>query len=341
MRSAGALILMSVLPGCNDAIPEGRGHVRFLDLFDAVQTVRLEETAADPIIGVERVAVGPGGVIVFPDRQAERVRLFDPDGTALGVVGRPGGGPGELSGLADAFLDSGGRLYTSDAGNGRISRFDSDLRFDTAFAAPGIFAFRLIGRDHELIVATHERGGSRVWRLDEDGRRIAELTLPDSAAWSVPYWGSVLDRDLTWFAGDLIVTNSLLYPIWRLRSGEEPDSLGRPPPSFREASRPVLGQFAGANQAEVQNWLRTFTQIDRVVPYRDSLLLVIHSEYGPVPGYPRASIQTGMDIYDRAGDRLYFDIALPGRVLSGGEYLLVLSGEPPVGWIITSYQWTL
>jgi hypothetical protein len=268
------------------------------------------------------------------------VRLFGPHGDVLGVVGRRGSGPGELKGVADAFLDTRGRLYTSDSGNGRIMRFDGGMRFDTSFASPGAYAFRLIEWNGELVAATHERGRVAVWRLDHSGRRLAEFPLPDSAASAVPYWGAILARDLAVLADTLIVSNSLLYPLWRMKGADPPDRWGSPPPSFREASRPALGQFAGARQLEVQDWLRTFTLIDRVVSYRDSLLFVIHAEFRPEPGQPWRKVHTEMDIYDAEGTKLYAEVPLPGRVLSGGDHLYVLTGEPPAGWAITRYDWT-
>lgn len=118
------------------------------------------------------------------------------------------------------------------------------------------------------------------------------------------------------------------------------DSLGAPPESFREASRPALGQFAGARQAAVQDWLRTFTVIDRAVVYRDSLLMEVHGAYEPIQGAPWRRIQTAIDVYDRSGRRLYSDVSLPGPVLSGGPYLFLLAGEPPGPWMIGRFAWS-
>lgn len=73
------------------------------------------------------IAVGPDGAIHVLDRQVPEVRVFEPDGTFRGTIGRPGEGPGELrqpdSGLA-VLPD--GRVLVRDPGNARIQVFAPD-----------------------------------------------------------------------------------------------------------------------------------------------------------------------------------------------------------------------
>jgi hypothetical protein len=311
---------------CSGDVDEAPATAAFSDLFTLVELIPLEESPTDPIVDVDRISVSADGTIVLADRRANRVRVFGSDGRAKAIIGRRGGGPGEFDALLDAVITASGYLYASDAGNGMVSRFDPGLTYDTAFQPPGLFAAPLGEVDGDLLAAVFERSPRQ------------EIRVPDSAAWRVPYWGTILARELALLQGELVISNSLLYPLWRISPGAAyADSVGWAPDEFREASRPARGQFAGARQTEVWEWLTTFSVIERVVSYRDSLLVVVHGEFRPEDREPWRRVQTTMDIYDGGFRKRYTGVAVPGHVLSGGEFVYALVTAPPDPWTIAKF----
>jgi hypothetical protein len=333
------LVCCGACLGCSDDVEDAPATAAFSDLFALVEVIPLEESPTDPIVHVDRISIGADGTIVLADGRANRVRVFGSDGSAKVTIGRKGGGPGEFDALLDAVITASGHLYASDAGNGRISRFDPGLTYDTAFHPPGLFAAPLAEFDGDLLAAVFERSRGTVWRLAPDGTPRNELLVPDSAAWRVPYWGAILTRELALLQGDVVISNSLLYPLWRVSPGAVyADTFGWAPAGFREASRPVRGQFVGARQAEVWDWLTTFSVIARMVSYRDSLLFVVHGEYQPEEGEPWRRVHQTMDIYGEDGRKRYTDVTVPGHVLSGGDYLYALVAEPPDPWTVAKFK---
>ncbi|MEP7326178.1 MAG: hypothetical protein ABI836_09540 [Gemmatimonadota bacterium] len=77
-------------------------------------------------------AVGRDGRIYLADLQYNSIRVFDPTGHYVFSVGRPGSGPGELSGSCCLAFDTAGDLWVRDARNGRYNRYriqDTTARF--------------------------------------------------------------------------------------------------------------------------------------------------------------------------------------------------------------------
>jgi hypothetical protein len=334
-----SLVCCGLFLACSQDVKEAPGTAAFSDLFVLVEVIPLEESPTDPIVDVDRISVGADGMMVVADRRANRVRVFGSDGRTKATIGRKGGGPGEFDGLLDVVITASEFLYASDAGTGRISRFDPGLAYDTAFHPPGLFAAPLAELDGDLVAAVFERSRGTVWRLAPDGTPRHEIVVPDSTAWRIPYWAALLTREMTLLQGNLVISNSLLYPLWRVSPGAAyADSFGWAPASFREASRPARGQFVGARQTEVWEWLTTFSVIARMVSYRDSLLVVVHGEYQPEEGEPWRRVHQTMDIYGQDGRKRYTEVTVPGHVLSGGDYLYALVAEPPAPWTVAKFE---
>jgi hypothetical protein len=68
---------------------------------------------------------GAGNVYVL-DMQAAQVRAFSPAGEHLRTLGRPGGGPGELSPQTGAVFVMDDEVWVADLGNSRITRYGVD-----------------------------------------------------------------------------------------------------------------------------------------------------------------------------------------------------------------------
>jgi hypothetical protein len=68
------------------------------------------------------IGVASDGRIAVLDQQAQRVQIYDADGTYLRSVGGPGNGPGELSGQTTGlFVGRGDTMIVADMGNARIN----------------------------------------------------------------------------------------------------------------------------------------------------------------------------------------------------------------------------
>lgn len=120
------------------------------------------------------VDVAADGRIFLADRAEGVVHVLSPAGSALGLLGGPGGGPGQLRGPSDvALLD--GRAYVADTGNGRIQVFDAaTLGFLVALPFPG--------RPHGLAAA-----GDRLYASHDDAPRITVLDPASGTA--LAHWG--------------------------------------------------------------------------------------------------------------------------------------------------------
>jgi hypothetical protein len=325
-----------ILGGCSDGDQvDRRAGVPFDSVFNLAGTIVLEESLTDPIVDLKHISVAPDGRIVFADHRAARVRVFDENGRAIVTFGRHGDGPGEFQRPLDARF-VGGEIFVTDPGGGRITRYDSNFELDTILTSPGGLPADIVSDGTDLVLLTG--APSLVLKISRDGEVQHKFPTPDSSAYNVPYWGSILDRSATVLGNDLVVATNLLYPLWRHDlSGGATDSLGVPPPTFIAAGKPERGRFAGAAQAEVSDWLRTFSVLDRIETYRNSVLLVVHGRFEPYPGEPWNLVHTTLDAYDSSYRKFLEDIMLPGRLLGADDYIYILLGEPPDAWTIGRY----
>lgn len=331
-----ALEGMIILGGCNDdqAAPRRTG-VPFDSVFALAGTIVLEESPTDPIVDLKHISVASDGRILFADHRAARVRVFDQSGRAIATFGRHGDGPGEFRRPLDALVVA-GETFVTDPGGGRITRYNSDFEVDTILESPGGLPADLVTDGSSLVLLTGAPAAAL--KISRNGQVQNTFVTPDSSAYSVPYWGSILNRSATILGNDLVVATNLLYPLWRHDlSGATTDSLGVAPPSFIAASKPERGRFAGAAQAEVSDWLRTFSVLDRIETYRDSVLIVVHGRFEPYPGEPWNLVHRSLDAYDSSYRKVLEDIALPGRLLAADEYVYILLAEPPDAWTIGRY----
>jgi len=89
-----------------------------------VEELRLDADEEDFSV-VRAVNVGPNGRIAVPLRQDGEVRVYDAAGTAIGVFGRPGEGPGEFGVLTSVGF-VGDTLWARDGRLRRITFFAPD-----------------------------------------------------------------------------------------------------------------------------------------------------------------------------------------------------------------------
>jgi len=100
--------------------------VGYGDVFVEVGRIELQESPDDPIVAIDHVSRRPGGGFLIADRHAGRVRLFDEAGRQIGIVGKPGQGPGELEEPSGAVEFPDGRLIVVQRASPRLTIFSPD-----------------------------------------------------------------------------------------------------------------------------------------------------------------------------------------------------------------------
>jgi sugar lactone lactonase YvrE len=91
------------------------------------------DTAADPFLAPESVAVHPDGRVFVVDRLAGRVRTFRPDGRAAGDLTRDG-----LVSPAGIAIDRAGRVWVSDRASATLACFSADGAIVERIGSPGL-----------------------------------------------------------------------------------------------------------------------------------------------------------------------------------------------------------
>lgn len=314
----------------------------FEEVFAEVERVELEEPDSALIADIQTLALGPGGQMAVPDRELDRVRVYGPGGDLLADLGGEGAGPGELRGPGDAVFTRDGRLWVSDVGNGRLARFGPELAFERTFTVEDAYYagdLEAVGNRLLAFVARPTPGALALRVYDRDGEVVRTFHSRRRAYREVPYWSAVLGHRLAVSENHLVAGGNLRYPLVRYGpDGTLRDSVGRPPSSWKPAPEPDRGQFTGPDRfRKFSRWRRTFTTIDRVALYRDSLLVVSHRSLDPdVLAYEEASYRA--DVYRPDGTKLLEDVELPGRLLAGGDHLHLLLSTAPGPWTIGRYD---
>ncbi len=113
------------------------------------------------VVGVDED--GDGNLYVL-DQQAQEVRVFDPSGTYLRTLGRPGNGPGELSlGAAAVMVGAGDTVYVPDLLLQRMTMYTA------------------AGEDAGTFPIPLQQGISMRWELAPDNsflQQVRTMTLP-------------------------------------------------------------------------------------------------------------------------------------------------------------------
>ncbi|MEK9501943.1 hypothetical protein [Gaopeijia maritima] len=132
----------------------------------------------------------------------------------------------------------------------------------------------------------------------------------------------------------------MVYPVRIYSSGLEPrDTVGWAPPSWRQARKPEVGEFAstGAAQVGVDEWFMSFDVIDGLFVVDDRWLIVTHrrrvNEY-------RTDDEIRADVYalDLTVRKVWEDVRLPGPILRGGECAWTMVASPPDPWTLACVE---
>lgn len=136
-----AALLTASLAGCGGSGSSGDLHdlpVRPAELELRVGSVDDPDYALTYFRAVE---TGPDGTMYTLHGMDQEVRVFDPDGTALGTIGGRGDGPGELQNAA-AMGWVGDTLWVLDYRGYRFNQYDASGEFLGSFIVPYEFGER-------------------------------------------------------------------------------------------------------------------------------------------------------------------------------------------------------
>lgn len=315
----------------------------FDDVFGLDRRVVLEEPESAVISRIRTVDVRDDGVLAVADPRQDQVQFYDADGRLLSRVGGSGAGPGELQFPGDLAFGARGRLFVAEAGEPRVSVFGRDLAFDTLFRVGGAHFPTEVGSPGDRLVVyvnQPEAGGEALRIYSPRGERRRDFHPEREEYRTVPYWSSAVQRVMAVSPSYVVAGGNLLYPFPVYGpDGSFRDSVGTPPSSWEAAPRPELNDFSGPDQVkQFEAWRRTFTTVDDLAIYRDSLLVIAHEELDPdVLAYEEATYRA--DVYSlESGRKLVEDVPLPGRLLNGGEHLHVLLSSPPGPWAIGMFE---
>lgn len=328
------------------AVTETRAHApraSFSDLFRAEDAVRLTRWSGEKPVDLRSMAAGRDGRLAAVGRGDGSVLVYGRDGE---LQGRISASPeGAVRAAVDAAFLPDGKLAVLDAGARRVALYDASLSLDTVFPLQGSgrpLSLEAIGS--RLVVARRGREPSSAYLqlYGRDGRLVRSFGRTPPENRRVPYWSAV-HAPVTAATGDrVMVSSNLRYPFrgYSLEDPAEKFSVGTPPPDWRPASRPERGAFSGPGRfAQFAKWRRSFTTLDALVSYRDSLLVAVHERLDPEI-LAREIACHEADIYGPHGEKLARQVSLPGRVLAGGRHLHVLTGRSPDGWTVTRFRLT-
>lgn len=123
--------------------------------------------------GAYMLTTDPLGDLYVTDNGGSRVRKFGADGTAKGVWGTTGSGPGQFLSPGGIVADAAGFVYVLDGGNGRVQQLTSAGTFVAEFSAASIGPINV----------TKDLAG-RLWVSDYSGHRLRIFTpsLPNRIA---------------------------------------------------------------------------------------------------------------------------------------------------------------
>jgi DNA-binding beta-propeller fold protein YncE len=134
--------------------------------------------------GPKDLAVGADGRIYVVESVANRVTVFNPDGSIATAWGQPGNGDGEFNEPWGIALGPGGEVYVADTWNHRVQKFDPNGRFlakwggmaDTRGQVDQRLGFfwgpRDVALDSQGLVYVTDTGNKRVQVFDQEGRAV-------------------------------------------------------------------------------------------------------------------------------------------------------------------------
>lgn len=331
---------------CESPPPRGTsGVVRggdFGSLFRMQSRFELQEEESDLIGDIGQFVETRARGMVISDALQPRVWRFDSTGTLLSSFGAFGAGPFEFRGIGGIAQDGLGRTVVTDPQLGRVTVLSQGFQPDTMVRPrpPPRGEAEAMPKGWLLLTSAGSRASGISYFATSSWQSRWSVAAPSPGSFfEFPYWNSVARIHLATYSTGFVAAYSLIYPIYQYDShGVLLDSLVQPPTTFRRASVPEVGAFAGAGAGERrQNWLTSFDMIAELSILADTLLVVTHGQLGQMPTSPFEATHDRLDIWDlNRKVKIAEDISLPdgARVLGGGSALYLLTNSPPEPWTI-------
>lgn len=256
------------------------GLVPFETTFELIDSVVLNATTGDPIADPIQV-VRWGRRFAVLDQIQGNVKVFDPGGSWLRSVGRPGDGPGEFRLVSDVVVTQDDMLIVLDVAHRRLSRFDSTgvHQGDIAVGGYSLGALeRIVGPDGEewLAVGFRQSEDNGVHILDVKGEYletivdVADPGPPRSTSFGA---ASIAVQDQCVVVGRVYSDTVHLYDPWEVGCGDRsrpeglPLLLGGPeyfPPAWPRGGRALGGEEMLA-WSQRQMWLMDVFALEELV----------------------------------------------------------------------------
>ncbi len=178
------------------------------------------------------------------------------------------------------------------------------------------------------------------------GQNLARsVTYFPSHILDTPYWTGQMRLVGAIGGGRIFVATNLVYPVFIYSAdGLLVDSIGQPPPSWRQARRPEMGEFPPSRRAEWHDYLRGISVITALAVISDSVLVVTHGGIEPTRTEPDGSVYrtttTHADIY-LSGRLVAVDLPTPGELVAySNTSLFFLQGsDGSPGGRLSEYAW--
>ncbi len=202
------LIGASLLTGCNGPADDAKAAVDQPIAYAIDQRIGddLQDVNAS-FARIDGLARAADGRLYVADAQAHEIKVFDPSGDFLFVIGRQGAGPGELANPCCVAFDPVGRLWVRDGGNARYSVYTAGDTVAT-FVTQVRFAH---GDFNRFVPITFESAGNVIdigsragasvtpqthrYTLGPDGKVTRDLTVPEVPAESTAM--KMVQREIT------------------------------------------------------------------------------------------------------------------------------------------------
>lgn len=183
------------------------------------------------------------GRIYIPDMGNNRLLIFGPDGALHRVVGAPGRGPGEFTGIGYAALVEADRIWQSDYRQRRVSLFDSTGRYMRDIALRGRLSSLYRSGGTIWAGITDHASGLAVARMDPtaivDSLRPTLVTLPSQYD-EYPVLSSWDDIRIAGWADTLVVAFGGVDYLVRYDTSGVPRDTAWVPSCRRQGSPPEI-----------------------------------------------------------------------------------------------------
>lgn len=320
------------------AADEAGQDVSFDNVFRTIERVNFAEPPGDPITDITGFAAHPDGGFLIVDGPAHRVLRYSADGELMGVLGREGRGPGELTSPTAVAISPSREVHVVERGSPRLTTFWSDDSV-TVSRLPGHYGFWLQALDEGLLVGVGAQS-ERLARLSTDGDLITRFGRRHEEIASRPFWVFFV-REHVSATHDRVYLNSSFSPLVRVFSadGDSLLTIGEAPAAWVPASSPDVATISSdADRARLKAWVQTFSVVAGIAAV-DEVVVVQYGSHRPLTNDAYNVEGEYADIFSTEGERLLASVPFTGRLILGGEYLYVLESEPPNGWSISVREW--